>query len=52
MQQEAQQLAAASFGDTMLHAIGRVYAQQADIHLGGLFGSLAAKVKASTENMK
>jgi hypothetical protein len=52
MTEEAAQLARASFGETMLHAIGRVYEQQANIHLSGFLGGFAAKFKASTENMK
>lgn len=43
MSAEAAELAAASFGEVMLHTVGRVYQAQADIFLGGLFeGSLAA----------
>jgi hypothetical protein len=52
MREEAVKLAGASFGETMLHTIGRVYEQQAEIRLAGFFGGLAARAKASTENMK
>jgi hypothetical protein len=52
MQQEAAQLVIASFGEKILHAIGSVYIQQADIYQGNVFSSLAAKMKASTENVK
>ncbi len=52
MSEEAAQLAGASFGETMLHAIGRVYEQEAAIELGGFLGGFAAKFRAGTENMK
>lgn len=52
MEAEAARLVGASFGHTMLHTIGGVYSQQAEICLGNVFSSLAAKVKASTDNMK
>jgi hypothetical protein len=38
MRCEAERLACASFGVTLLHCIGRVYSRQADIFLGGLLG--------------
>mmetsp|Transcript_11892 Transcript_11892/g.25534 ORF Transcript_11892/g.25534 Transcript_11892/m.25534 type:complete len:570 (-) Transcript_11892:2455-4164(-) len=50
--EEALKLASASFGETLLHSIGRAYEQQADIELGGFFGGIAAKMKASTDNVK
>lgn len=49
---EAERLVRSSFGETMLHTIGRVYEQQADIALAGFFGGIAAKFKASSDNMK
>ena len=52
MRAEAKELATASFGDTMLHAIGHVYVQQADIYLGGFFGGFAAKMRATKHNMQ
>lgn len=47
-QQEAQTLVAASFGDTMLHAIGTIYQSQADVHLGNFFEGTFAKMKSSS----
>eukprot|EP00955_Chlamydomonas_euryale_P006952 73753-Chlamydomonas_euryale.AAC.1 len=41
-----------SFGQTMLHAIGHVYEQQADIALGGFFGGMGARLSATKEGMK
>ena len=52
MHLEAQRLVKASFGETMLHTIGKVYEQQANIYLGGFFGGIAAKWKATNENFK
>lgn len=52
MRQEADQLLSTSFGETMLHTIGRVYIGQADIALGGVFGGIAAKFRATGETMK
>jgi X-domain of DnaJ-containing len=43
MRLEAESLAKASFGEMILHAIGRVYETQADIFLGNFFeGTVAA----------
>jgi hypothetical protein len=52
MCEEARQLVTASFGDVMLHTIGHVYLQQAEIHLGGFFGSLGPKMRAAKHNMQ
>jgi hypothetical protein len=41
---EAERLAGASFGVTLLHCIGRVYSRQAEIYLGGLLGKPSTHV--------
>jgi hypothetical protein len=46
---EAARLANASFGETMLHCIGRVYRSQADMYLGGAWDGTWARVKHSTD---
>lgn len=48
---EAQRLVNASFGESMLHAIGRVYELQAEIQLGGFFGGALAKMRAGGESI-
>lgn len=49
---EAQRLVRASFGETMLHCVGKVYEIQADIYLGGLFDGTWARVQQSRESIK
>jgi hypothetical protein len=49
---EAARLADASFGDTLLHCIGQVYASQADIYLGGLLDSAVARVRQSRQTLR
>ena len=52
MTKEAQVLVKTSFGDTLLHTIGEVYEQQAEIALSNFFGAIGARFKASTGNVK
>lgn len=52
MKLEAQRMVSASFGETMLHACGKVYSMQADIALGGLFDGTLAKMKQSKETIR
>jgi hypothetical protein len=52
MIKEAETLVKTSFGDTLLHAIGEVYEQQAEIALSNFFGALGARIKASSGNVK
>ncbi|GLC44692.1 hypothetical protein PLESTB_000973900 [Pleodorina starrii] len=52
MREDAARLVKASFGETMLHTIGKVYDMQADIHAGGFFFGMAAKFRAQGENMR
>ena len=52
MTEEAGKLVKTSFGDTLLHTIGEVYEQQADIMLSNFFGALGARFKASSGNVK
>lgn len=52
MMTEAQELAKASFGETMLHTIGRVYEAQAKIYMGGLFDGGLAALKAQGRVIK
>lgn len=52
MAAEAAELANASFGEVMLHAVGRVYEAQAEIFLGNVItGSLAA-IKSKGHTLK
>ncbi|KAG1671690.1 hypothetical protein FOA52_007481 [Chlamydomonas sp. UWO 241] len=48
---QAKLLVCQSFGQTMLNAIGDVYAQQARIALGGFFGSMGTRLQATKDNM-
>jgi hypothetical protein len=50
--QQSFKLVRQSFGETMLHAIGFMYEQQADLALSGFFGGIAARVKAAKESVK
>ncbi|KAG2485127.1 hypothetical protein HYH03_016114 [Edaphochlamys debaryana] len=52
MREEAARLAKASFGETLLHTIGKVYDMQADIIAGGLLGGMAAKLREKGHNVK
>eukprot|EP00955_Chlamydomonas_euryale_P072526 361427-Chlamydomonas_euryale.AAC.1 len=52
MADEARRLSKASFGATLLGAVARAYSQAAEIALAGFFGSIAAKVKASSDSVK
>lgn len=49
---EAAKLVRTSFGEPLLHAVGRVYQMQADIALASFFGSIAAKMKATKAEFK
>ncbi|EFJ53165.1 molecular chaperone [Volvox carteri f. nagariensis] len=52
MREEAARLVRASFGETMLRTIGKVYDTQADINAGGFFSGMAAKFRSHGENMR
>ncbi|GAX76162.1 hypothetical protein CEUSTIGMA_g3606.t1 [Chlamydomonas eustigma] len=52
MSQEANILVNTSYGDTLLHTIGEVYVQQADIVLSNFFTAIGARFKASSGNVK
>lgn len=52
MEAEAERLVKASFGETMLHTIGKVYEAQADIQAGGFLDGTLARWRANHENMK
>ncbi|KAF6258756.1 hypothetical protein COO60DRAFT_1701147 [Scenedesmus sp. NREL 46B-D3] len=52
MRLEAERLAAASFGLTLLHCIGHVYSRQADIYLGGVVGGTLARVKLGRDSVR
>lgn len=52
MTKEAEALVNTSFGDTLLHTVGEVYEQQAEIALSNFFGALGARFKASSGNVK
>ncbi|GIM01777.1 hypothetical protein Vretimale_6563 [Volvox reticuliferus] len=52
MREDAAKLVKASFGETMLHTIGKVYDMQADIAAGGFFGGMAAKFRQQGESVR
>ncbi|KFM28276.1 Chaperone protein dnaJ 10 [Auxenochlorella protothecoides] len=52
MAAEAAGLATASYGDLMLATIGGVYAQQAEIALGGIIDGSVAALRAKGQNIK
>ncbi|GLI63100.1 hypothetical protein VaNZ11_006004, partial [Volvox africanus] len=52
MREDAAKLGKASFGETMLHTIGKVYDMQADIAGGGFFGGMAAKFRQQGESVR
>lgn len=52
MTAEAQKLAAASFGETMLHALGKVYEIQSDIALGNIFQGAMAKMRLQGDSIR
>ena len=49
---EADSLVRAAFGPTMLKAIGKTYASQADIFLGNIFEGSIAAIKSKSSSMK
>jgi len=49
MQQECEQLSAASFGVPLLQCIGGVYQRQSSVVLGGWWGGLWARVQHSQD---
>ena len=48
----AEQLATASFGEVMLHTVGRVYASEANIHAGNIFEVGITKIRRTGTNLK
>ncbi|GIL50084.1 hypothetical protein Vafri_6393 [Volvox africanus] len=52
MREDAAKLGKASFGEIMLHTIGKVYDMQADIAGGGFFGGMAAKFRQQGESVR
>ena len=52
MEKEGQELAKASFGPTILLAIGKAYEGQAAIHLGGFFQGSLVSLKQEGHSIK
>lgn len=52
MEKEGGDLAKASFGPTILLAIGKAYEGQADIHLGGFFQGSLVSLKQEGHSIK
>jgi len=48
----AEQLATASFGEVMLHTVGRVYESEANIHAGNIFEVGITKLRRTGTNLK
>jgi hypothetical protein len=48
----AEQLATASFGEVMLHTVGRVYESEASIHGGNIFEVGLTKLRRTGTNLK
>lgn len=52
MAQEGRELAKASFGSTILLAIGKAYEGQASIYLGGFFQGGLLSLRQDTQSLK
>ncbi|MEW5319507.1 MAG: hypothetical protein WDW38_010652 [Sanguina aurantia] len=52
MTAEAEKLVGASFGETMLHALGKVYESQSDIALGNIFQGAMAKMRLQGDSIR
>ncbi len=52
MQAEAEKLAKASFGETLLHALGRAYDNHASVALGNVFTGAAAKLRQHGDSIR